>query len=340
MIEELVKETIGILEKNFYDKKFHFSYSSISKLLFSPAVFYQIYILNQKPEGKEKHLIEGSVIHCLLLEEHEFDNRYIVSPTNLPKDSAKLVIDTVYKKNQRALQNDPDLDLESFEQSILDTLVSINLYQTLKLDSARLEKILTSDNISYFEFLKQKDNKELLDETTYNYCVAAVDIIKSTPGIEKLLGISVSPTDNVEVFNELYLECDLKDEKFGLKGFIDNLVINHDEKKVYINDFKTTGKSLDKFEESVEFWNYWMQSVVYTILVANNYPDLVKEEYEFEFCFVVCDKYFNVYPFVVTRKTAIEWFKRFNDVLKEVRYHYYSNRYELPMKFDQGLVKL
>jgi len=340
MIEELVQETVEILEEEFYSKTFYFSYSSISKLLYSPAVFYQMYILGHRPETREQHLLTGSVIHCLLLEPHEFDNRYIVSPTNLPKDPSKSIIDSVYRKNKKAISFDNTIELDTLEYSILETLMDINLHQSLKQDSARLDKVITEQNKSYFEFLKNKNNKELLDEETFIYCKEAIDIIKSTPGVPKLLGMGVTPEDNIEVFNELYLEGQFPGKVYGIKGILDNLVINHDEKIIYINDFKTSSKSLDKFEESIEFWNYWMQAVIYIDLVGINYMNLIMKGYQIKFCFLVIDKYFNVYPFHLSADTALKWNNRLLKVFDDLDYHYLKNDYTLPAKYAQGLVKL
>ena len=39
--------------ERFYSEKFYFSYSSINKLLFSPRVFYNHYILKQKEDSTE-----------------------------------------------------------------------------------------------------------------------------------------------------------------------------------------------------------------------------------------------------------------------------------------------
>lgn len=339
MIEELVKETVEILEADFYKKKFKFSYSSISKLLYSPTVFYQIYVLGYRPEEREKHLVNGSLIHLLLLEPENFASKYIVSPTNIPKDPAKLIVETVFYKNKKNLKFDSTLGLEDFEYSILDTLVAVNLHQSLKEDQSRIDKILIEQNKSYFEFLKNKEGLELIDESTLKYCTDAVETIKSTPGVKELIGLDIPVGSNIEVFNELYLEMEMND--FGLKGYIDNIVIDHDNKMIQINDIKTSSKSLIDFEESIEFWNYWMQAAIYIQLVIANYPDLVAADYEFKFTFLVIDKYYNVYPFHVTDKTAQVWYNRFmKETLVDIKYHYNNHDYNLPAKFAQGLVKL
>ena len=63
-------------ENNFYSKKFKFSYSSLNKLLFSPSLFYRDYILEEREIKTDKHLIEGKLIHLLLLQPEEFDKEF------------------------------------------------------------------------------------------------------------------------------------------------------------------------------------------------------------------------------------------------------------------------
>ena len=57
-----------IKEEEFYNKDFKFSYSSLNKLLFSPSLFYKDYILKEREEKTDKHLIEGKLLHLLLLQ--------------------------------------------------------------------------------------------------------------------------------------------------------------------------------------------------------------------------------------------------------------------------------
>ena len=84
-------------EKNFYKNKFYFSYSGINKLLYSPSAFYNHYILNEREDKKDAHLVGGSVLHCLLLDPEEYDNKFIDLPGKLPTDSQKKIIDSIFK---------------------------------------------------------------------------------------------------------------------------------------------------------------------------------------------------------------------------------------------------
>ena len=77
-------------EEEFFAKAFNFSYSSLNRLLFSPSLFYKDYILKEKEIRLDKHLIEGSVIHCLLFEADKLNEKFKIVPGKTPSDSVKL----------------------------------------------------------------------------------------------------------------------------------------------------------------------------------------------------------------------------------------------------------
>ena len=340
MFDELLQESVDYLEEDFYNKPFRFSYSSLSKLLYSPAAFYQLYVLGHKEDKELPHLVEGSLIHYLLLENHNFDDKYVVSPDKLPTGPSKILVDKVFSKNYHTIQANPNLDFEDFDEDILNVLKEINYYQNIKLDSDRLKKVITTETSSYWNFLKQKGTKTLIDKETLKYCEDAVEVIKSHPQIMHLLGQDAEPGQNIEVFNEEYLEGSLKGRTFGLKGIIDNLKIDHDKKIIYINDFKTSGKTLSEFKSTVDFYSYWLQAVIYMIIVSQKYFHLLEQDYQLQFHFIVIDRYFNVYAFPVSEKTRNEWLDKFNETLKIADYHYTNNRYALPYEFDTNSVVL
>lgn len=349
-LEELMTDSVNYTvsmekaEKEFYDKKFYFSYSSISKLLWNPAVFYQMYVMGVKEERTDKHLVEGKVIHCLLLDNGSFDNQFLVSPKNLPTGSARTTIDMVFRqymtnKNQYDGLIDKPL-LADFQNEILDAMKAINYFQNLKTDQQRLDKIISADSESYWSFLQSKGKRDLIDEETLKYCKDSVELVKTNPQICKLLGLDTTEFDNREVFNEQYFQAELNNKPFGLKGFIDNLVIDHDQKIIYINDLKTSGKDLKDFKESIEYFNYWLQATIYITLVAHKYLHLLEANYQIKFHFVVIDRTFQTYAFPVSDPTRNKWFNQMSEVLETAKYHYETRRYELPYEFDRGLVTL
>lgn len=318
-------------EENFYQKKFHFSYSGMNKLLFSPRSFYNHYILNQREDKMEQHLIDGSLLHCLLLEEDKFDEKFVVSPGKLPGDSAKKVLDKVFTR--ALIDGYLELSLEDLKDDILQILQEVNLHQSLKTDAQRVEKMVTDENISYYDFLRTKGDKLVIDNETLERVKLSVDEVKQNQKAWSLLGIG-----NPDSKSEVPLLADLDDHTFGLKGIVDNIRVAHDEKVIYITDLKTTGKLLQDFPETVEYYKYWLQAAVYVRLVRKSMPEL--SNYSIKFHFIVVDKLNQSYAFEVSSVTLREWLDRLDEVLKVVDYHYTSRNYDLPYEYKQGNIIL
>jgi hypothetical protein len=326
---------------NFYQRKFYFSYSGLNKLLFSPAAFYNHYVLNQREDSKDAHLVGGSVLHCLLFEPENYDEKFTSMPGKFPTDSQRKIIDNIFKYHMSLGNN--SLLLEDYSQDILTQLLTANLYQTLKTDAQRLEKILTEENKEYFEFLKLSLEKTVVDQPTLDGCKVAVEVLKSNKDIRALLQLDrTEEDDHIEVYNELLIQMDHDQLPFGLHGFLDNVVIDRESKTIFVNDLKTTGKSIQDFPESVEYYKYWIQAVIYLVLAAEKFlkdmPD--RHEWNIQVTFIVIDKYNLVYPFQVSEESMSQWKKDFREVLKVAQWHYENKRFDLPYDLAVGNVKL
>ncbi len=340
-LEDLMSESIDLLEKDFYSKSFQFSYSSLNKLMWNPQVFYQMYILGNREEKTDSHLINGKVVHCLLLEEAKFNEQFIISQTKLPSENTKSVIDRVFGHYEELTKNgDPRQHLTEFTQAILDVLKDMNLHQSLKTDQQRVDKIVSIDTIEYWEFLKNRNGKILIDQATYDFCKTSVELIKLNKNICTLLGCNTTEFDGKIVLNEYPLDCKVNGKHFGLKGIIDNIVIDNTQKIVYINDVKTSSKELKDFPDSIEFYSYWMQAAIYTSLVAVNFADLLDEGYTIKFNFVVIDKNYQCYAFPVSESTLNSWLERTEKVLEKAEWHYINKSYDLPYDFALGKITL
>jgi hypothetical protein len=357
-------EEIYCLEEEFYQRKFYFSYSSLSRLLWNPYTFYKEYVLQKKEKKTDKHLIEGKVIHALLLSIKHFDKYFLVMPTRkMPGENTKLIVDRIFFKyleyertgNGRAV---PVL-LQDYRPEIIALLQEINLHQSLvddkpgktggvlkTGDDKRMDKILTPDALEYWDFLLKKGNKDIIDQSTLDFCNKAVEKVRAIPRVMELLGIRMEEFANIEVHNEIALTYDLQNYVFGLQGIIDNLIIDHDKQVIKINDIKTTSKDLKDFQEAVEFYSYWAQAVIYVLLVARKYQHLISGQdgaprYRIEFRFIVIDRNHNVYPFPVSQETMSGWRERFNnECLFKANYHYTQRQYSLPYEFAEAQIVL
>jgi hypothetical protein len=321
------KEEINVLalEEEFYSKPFYFSYSGLNRLLYSPKLFHSHYILQQREEKLDSYLIEGKVIHCLLLDSENFEKQFVVSPLSLPSDNPKIVVDRVFKYAQET--NSLDQELRSFELQILDILKEINLYQSLKTDGQRIEKLITDQTVSYFDFLKQKGRKDVIDTETYGRCLESVQILRQNPEVVEALDLYRNSGGTV--YSEHPLQIDLPGYPFGLKGIVDNLIVDENNKTVIINDLKTTGKTVSEFPETVEYYKYWLQAAVYKQLIIGQLG--VDSTWTVKFNFIVIDKYKQTYVFPVSDESLTKWCSDgLRVTLEAARYHYEKRDYSLP----------
>jgi hypothetical protein len=296
--------------------------------MFVPNTFYKHYILGEREDRLDSHLVEGRALHCLLLEQEKFDDLFVVSPSSLPGDNAKKVIDKVHALSCQ--EGCEALSLSSHEVVILDILREINLHQSLKTDQQRVDKVLTAENISYYEFLKSKGSKTVIDQETYDKLKGYVEIILSNESVTSLLQLG-----SLNSWSEVPLEAVTK-YGFGLKGIVDNYVYDPETKVVTINDFKTTGKTISEFKETVDYYKYWMQAAMYYKLIQANFSGLS----EIRFNFIVIDNYQQVFAFPVCAATLHSWVWSLEEILEKANYHYTNRRYDLPYEYLVNKISL
>jgi hypothetical protein len=323
MIEKIDINSQEIID--FYKKSFYFSYSSLNKLLFSPKHFYQHYILGQKEDKIDAHLVEGKMLHCLLLEPEKFSDQFIIQPGKVPTGNTLDVLLKVYEHYSQL--NNSELTLSDLKDPIINVLASINLHQSLKTDEQRLAKIITTENEEYFEFLKIKDTKAITDFTTKAKVEDSVEYLKDNKQVMSLLNLNGPST-----YNELILQMDMQGVTFGLKGIVDNMVIDHESKTIFVNDLKTTGKPLQKFPETVDYYRYDLQAAIYYTLAKHKAKELDDKvnNYKVMFTFIVIDSFNNVYPFQVSSDTMKKWLVNLSYALNVAQYHYNNKLYGLP----------
>lgn len=326
--------------ERFYSEQFYFSYSSINKLLYSPRAFYNHYILKQKEDSTDAHLVAGRALHCLLFEPNKFDDYFVMLPGKIPTESNKVIIDNIFQKHYLPMNNN-SLTLEDFPQDLLNQLLLNNLYQSLKTDIQRLEKILTDNNKEYFEFLKTKETKTVIDSAVKAQADASVEVLKANSTVMSLLQLD-NNSPGIKVFSELQLQTLSTNFEFGYKGIIDNVVIDENTKTIFINDLKTTNKAIQDFPNSVDYYRYDIQAVIYNLLIYDKFikDRSDKDEWKVIFTFIVIDKFNLVYPFQVTDQTLANWETNFYDVIQRIDYHYRHRDYDLPYELAVGNVKL
>jgi hypothetical protein len=322
-------------EEAFFSKPFLLSYSGLNKLLFSPALFYNHYVLGQRDDTEDKNMVEGKLIHCLLLKPESFDDEFVLSSVNVPSDNPKKLLQTLFA-HYKELKSTGDAreDLHEFSNAIIDILVDMNLYQSLKTDAQRLDKIITEDHVAYWDYMKKAEGRTVIDHDTHAFATAVVDKIKSKPVVMDVMGFFGDSMNGVTKQNEIELAKFDEELLFGLRGFVDNVVFDNMNKEIRVNDLKKTSKDIGSFTDSIEYFRYWMQAAIYYMLVEHVYlSQPAYADYKISFRFVVVDPYMQIAPIRVSDETMQEWLVKTKEKIAQANYHFENKSFELPYEF-------
>lgn len=348
---------IAQAENEFFAKRFQMSYSGLNKLVYAPALFYKHYILKQRDEEMTSAILNGKVIHCLLLDDGSFDKQFILLPGTMPSDNVKKVIHTVHEHCVQSMQEGAicSNQLSSYPDIIIGKMLEMNFHQNLADDKKadangvkktgdekRVDKIVSDSTQEYFDFLFMKGDRDVVDIPTMEYCAEIVELLRANENVMYMLGLGQIP-DTIQSMSEIMIEMDDSSLPFGFKGILDNVKIDHENKRIYINDLKTTSKAVSDFPESVDFWNLWIQAAMYKKLVTQEFllnNNLNPEEWQIKFAFIVVDKYKQIYPFSVSDETMINWELQLEAKINEAKWHFENQRFDLPFAYATTEVTL
>lgn len=327
----LTTDETRVKEQEFINTPFQFSFNSLSKLLTVPSQFYKEYVLEEREKITTKYFTKGELIHYLVLQDGHIDDKYCVLPNDLPSPNVVSILDKLYAET-------PEKSLDECADRIDEILTEINLYQTIKDRDKRVAKVADDKGVSYWNYLHNAEGKIAISSDMMLECVELAEIIKSNDEIMRYLGRGLDG-DRYAVYNEYELQIDkLSSYNFGLKGVIDNFVVDTQDKIVYINDFKTTSKNIQDFPESVKNYGYYWQAAIYYTLIKKCMK--LEDDWQVKFAFIVFDKNNQLYRYEVLSNTMEAWRINLSSDLSIAGWHLDNMRFDLPYKFAIGKMKL
>lgn len=199
----------------------------------------------------------GSAVHQMILQPEEF---HIAEEVNRPTAKAGFMADELYPyfiKNGAVMVDE-----------IIAASDKIGYYKD-KLDDNKIDALRIKCE-DYFQQRKNYENQELtstpiyLDQTSRFKLKECLDSVKKNKHIQSLL----HPKDFFEapiVMNEVTLLMDVAvtiDDNLvilNLKAKLDNFTFDKNDLTLNLNDLKTTGHYLTKFEESFYKYHYHRQ---------------------------------------------------------------------------------
>lgn len=292
--------------------------------------------------------VEGKLIHCLLLQPDKFDDEFLVTEEGTISGKGKQLVDGLFEYITAGTDNEywKGMDEESlpkmsdFDAIILDLTNTLEYFQKMEA-TARVNKILNDAKLTaYWNNRFQAMRKTIISREMLANASNVVHKIQTNAYLRSIMGVNnLEMGTNVVSYNEMHMYDELgEDYCFGIHGVIDNLVIDHDNKVIRVNDLKTTSKDLTKFAEAIEYYNYDLQLAHYTNLILNNpmYQNLMEEQgYTLEARFIVVDCYAQVASFKLSQETLDKALKELVKRYEQANYHLLNRDFTLPYEFVQ-----
>jgi len=255
-------------DKEYFADKEFLTNTMLGWILVSPQYFKkQISLLGLDKETTERYFVFGGAVHCRLLENKEFANRYFVSAANSPSN-------VVQKKFCTLLSVHKKIDDKSLVSAYKLS------YSTEKMKEEDILKKAKELYETYSEYVSEQRNKgDKIELTSYEYdSILAIERNILFNARAKELLFSKNDTEN----NEFIIFFTFREIKF--KSKIDRFIIDVENKTITIIDIKThspkrEGSNLQKsFEKSFFEFNYDRQLYLYTTAVVSHFIEKYPEE--------------------------------------------------------------
>lgn len=335
-ITKLDSKTVAYLENKFFEENTSvaLSFSGLSKLVFSPGLYYNHYILNQREDNESQATIEGSLLHCFILEPKALEEKFIIINEKKPSGKPLQVLKSL-KEHVDMLKKcsyTGSFELKNFNEKILEIMTDINYNQRMTSDTKKLESMYVHEE--YWKFMNESTTKKAIDKETYDLVKKVADLIISDPELRNVLGMNYTSLDNVEVYNEYHLFSPIEESNnFLLNGILDNIIVDHDNKKVYINDLKKTSNTLSKAKDIIDTYDYDVQMAVYKRLVKTNIISKYTENYEIICKFMIVDNYGQVGIVRLSENTMNKAEEKLKNWLYKASVHFENKDFTLPSEF-------
>tara|TARA_R100000654_G_scaffold72414_1_gene104250 strand:+ start:922 stop:1926 length:1005 start_codon:yes stop_codon:yes gene_type:complete len=334
-----MKETDQLMWENWYANRDDLlvSPSALRLLIKNPKTYYKHYVLEDQEVLTGKHFDEGSLLHCMVLEPEELNNKFVNMGIATPNETILSCINYVLE----LCPQDPNLGYYDWE--ILSHLIKINKYQSLKDtkdgtgDSKRLKKILTDNALEYFKLHVENADKTIVDQESWDKCMRKAKAITDD---EKAAWLLYAQDDKDEVRYELEMNHRPDEYQFGIKGIMDCIKVSKKHKTIFVSDVKTTNKTIAEFAENIDKYDYWLQPACYEVL-AKSLMRGPAFNYDFVFHFIVVDKNDQVYNFKVSEESLQKWRKQLIELVNhKLSWHIEHHDFELPYDFANNFVVL
>ena len=249
----------------------------------------------------------GHLVDCKLLTPEEFNSRFKMMPRDMKSPSSP-----------------QQQDFCSLVVGGVDPATSYSRCYSVKgkkdEDIEKLGAKLNDELSDYLSFMSSVEDHKIFTAEQSDMLVAIEKNVANNPAANRFLNHSAF--SSMEVKSQLAIVC--KDVMgLDVKVMIDRMVIDHENKKVYNIDLKTTREDLKNFWMSYKKYDYHVQQAMYGYVLKQYMISLGIGDYTVETLVIAVEKadLFECRVFSIQDKTIIEGMRRFKHLMGLMKWH-------------------
>ena len=276
------------------------SSSSLKEFSINRRKYHKKYVLGESVEDEDnKATTMGRIVETLLMEPHEFDNRFYMSVClSVPTGLMLEFVEGLYK-HTIAATDDMGSVTRSFEDISRDAYAESGF--KIKYEAV-MNKFIGSDAEVYYNEIRQVRSKGLtvVGSDDINNAEKIVEELKTNPITAEI--VNKINSARWTVHNQFQIEGYSVDSHL-FKSMLDKMIIDHEEKKIYIYDLKCTWSVENFYEEYYLYRRAYIQAYLYHQAVKSLTIDSQSELSGYEVVhpmFIVCDSTNYYSPLVYT----------------------------------------
>lgn len=255
-----------------YRKLPSINYSACKDFDESRSKFYRKHILKEVIEEKKHYsTVFGDLVHCLLLTPEEFHNRFATLEVGAtPKPQMKALADNLWEVTKQSMSESGQVtrDIESLLREAFDLTAFDKNGERVAFKGKSFEDVVKrfiEEGEHYYRSLRQNFGKEVIDARTYESALKTIEELNTNPITAPILGIRNS--DRYQVFYEKIFTFQY--EGIDVKAMVDLIIVDKEEKKVYIYDLKSSGWDIGTFDYNIIKNRYYLQWAMYYLAVKD-----------------------------------------------------------------------
>lgn len=321
---KIIPESVKLLrlsdEEYFSDTyKDYISNSSLSLLDPANGGSIKKFLEGFKSDYKESFEL-GSAVHLECLQKGE----YKIIDIDKPTSKLGVFSEKLYNLRQEGLP---------IYEAIQEASIQANYYAN-KLNDKKIKNAITQLLPYYLQRLElPEDNYVVLTNRLYEKYKMMMKSINSNRKFLSKLNPNDEFKDSVKIYNEYAVLCeiDIDGRIIKFKGKLDNFTVDEEDKKITLNDLKTTGKPINHFmgnyiykdsgeqqwySGSFQRYNYYRQLAVYLILLKAALPQYSDYSYNCNMLVVEALPDYKSDIFKVSLKHLQQGLEEFKNLLK------------------------